>query len=113
MLMYMSLISRLAYIMRLQVEDRSLPFLEQERKRRLMWAIYVLDSLYSSGRLEFTSCPTELIQIQLPCKETLFAMDVSVTTERLRPPLDTSNKSNLGLMAYCIRVLDFRDRVNR
>ncbi|CAH0022151.1 unnamed protein product, partial [Clonostachys rhizophaga] len=115
MLVSMSLVARLAYIMRLHWEDERSPFLERERRRRLMWAIYILDTLYSSAREEFTSCPANTIRVQLPCKEFFFTMDVPVVTQSLTVPphVQSPSSTKLGLMAYCIRVLDIRDRVNR
>lgn len=113
MLLYLSLVSRLAYIMRLHLEDQSLPFLERERRRRLFWAIHTLDSVYSSGRPELTSCPSELAQVQLPCKESCYTMDVASVTETLHVSDSTPNRSNLGMVAYCIRVLDIRNRAHR
>ncbi|KAF5550750.1 transcriptional regulatory [Fusarium mexicanum] len=87
MLVSMALTSRLAYILRLNHEDPRQKFLVQERRRRLMWAIYIMDSLYSSGKTEFTALPL-----------------------RSSPHEDTSN---IGLLGYCIRVLDIRNRVQR
>ncbi|KAF4444148.1 putative transcriptional regulatory protein PB1A11.04c [Fusarium austroafricanum] len=94
MLVSMALASRLAYILRLNHEDSRQKFLVQERRRRLMWAIYIMDSLYSRGKTEFTSCTSDTLHIRLPCSE-------------------NSEESNIGLLGYCIRVLDIRNRVQR
>jgi hypothetical protein len=109
----MCLVARLAYILRLNHEEDRLPFLIQERRRRLMWSIYVMDTFYSSGRTEFTACPTDTIHLRLPCNEQSFAMDVPVVTEPLVPPTDQPPSRDMGLMAYCIRVIDIRDRTQR
>ncbi|CVK85401.1 uncharacterized protein FPRN_06722 [Fusarium proliferatum] len=112
MLVSMALTSRLAYILRLNHEDPRQKFLVQERRRRLMWAIYIMDSLYSSGKTEFTACTPETLHIRLPCAEKSFSMDAPVITVPLHssPHEDTSN---IGLLGYCIRVLDIRNRVQR
>ncbi|KAH7151403.1 hypothetical protein DER46DRAFT_665394 [Fusarium sp. MPI-SDFR-AT-0072] len=109
MLVSMALTSRLAYILRLNHENPRQKFLVQERRRRLMWAIYVMDSLYSSGKTEFTACTPETLHIRLPCAEKSFSMDAPVTTVPLHasPHEDTSN---VGMLGYCIRVLDIRNR---
>lgn len=112
MLISACLAARLAYMMRLNYEDGRHGFLMQERRRRLMWAIFTLDTLYSSGRAEFTGCSKETIHLQLPCNERSFTLDIPVMTEPLSPP-DIPTTSDLGLMAYNIRVLDIRDRIQR
>ncbi|CEI63708.1 hypothetical protein FVEN_g6830 [Fusarium venenatum] len=112
MLVSMALTSRLAYIPRLNHEDTRQKFLVQERRRRLMWSIYIMDSLYSSGKAEFTACTPETLHIRLPCNEKSFSMDLPVTTEFLHPPSHPDTTS-IGLLGYCIRVLDIRNRVQR
>ncbi|CAJ0555472.1 Ff.00g055370.m01.CDS01 [Fusarium sp. VM40] len=112
MLVSMALASRLAYILRLNYEDTRQGFLVQERRRRLMWSIYVMDSLYSSGKAEFTACTAETLHIRLPCNEKSFSMDIPVTTEPLHPPLH-SDSTSMSLLGYCIRVLDIRNRTQR
>ncbi|KZL64658.1 nitrate assimilation regulatory protein [Colletotrichum tofieldiae] len=112
MLVSACLAARLAFMMRLNYDDSRLSFLTQERRRRLMWAIFTTETLYSSGRMEFTGCPKDTIHLQLPCNENSFTLDMPVTTEPLKPA-GIPNASHLGLMAYNIRVLDIRDRIQR
>ncbi|KAF6823356.1 nitrate assimilation regulatory protein [Colletotrichum plurivorum] len=112
MLISACLAARLAYMMRLNYEDGRLGFLTQERRRRLMWAIFAMETLYSSGRAEFTGSSKETIYLQLPCNERSFTLDIPVMTEPLSPS-ETQKSSDLGLMAYNIRVLDIRDRIQR
>ncbi|KAJ3460792.1 hypothetical protein MRS44_011659 [Fusarium solani] len=113
MLVSMSLTSRLAYILRLNHENDRPSFLLQERRRRLMWSIFTTDTLYSSGKTEFTSCTTETLHIRLPCDEKSFSMDIDVSTGLLNSEIDASGESNIGLLGYCLRVLDIRDRCQR
>ncbi|EEU35061.1 uncharacterized protein NECHADRAFT_44807, partial [Fusarium vanettenii 77-13-4] len=110
MLVSMSLTSRLAYILRLNHENDRPSFLLQERRRRLMWSIFTTDTLYSSGKKEFTSCTTETLHIRLPCNEKSFSMDMPVATGLLTNEVDASGESNIGLLGYCLHVLDIRDR---
>lgn len=109
-----SLMTRLAYMMRLNHEDEESGFLILERRRRLMWSIFALETLYSSGRDEFTACSRKLIHLRLPCDEVSYSRDEEVVTEPLvritsQPPAN----GTMGLMAYCTRVLDIRDRTQR
>ncbi|KAJ0421831.1 hypothetical protein BJY00DRAFT_106210 [Aspergillus carlsbadensis] len=113
MLISISLTARLAYILRLNHEDDRQPFLVQEQRRRLMWSIFTMDTLYSSGKAEFTACTTETLHIQLPCNETSFSMDIPVSTEVLAPTSESHGESAIGLLGYCVRVLEIRDRVQR
>ncbi|KAI8716260.1 hypothetical protein NCS52_00919100 [Fusarium sp. LHS14.1] len=113
MLVSMSLTSRLAYILRLNHENDRPSFLLQERRRRLMWSIFTTDTLYSSGKTEFTSCTTETLHIRLPCNEKSFTMDIPVLAGRLTGGIDASGESSIGLLGYCLRVLDIRDRCQR
>ncbi|TDZ30281.1 hypothetical protein C8035_v003126 [Colletotrichum spinosum] len=86
MLISACLAARLAYMMKLNYEDGRLSFITQERRRRLMWAIFTLDTLYSSGKAEFTGCSKDTIHLQLPCNERSFTLDLPVVTEPLNPP---------------------------
>ncbi|RSL77899.1 hypothetical protein CEP51_008674 [Fusarium floridanum] len=113
MLVSMSLTSRLAYILRLNHENDRPSFLLQERRRRLMWSIFTTDTLYSSGKTEFTCCTTETLHIRLPCNEKSFSMDMPVSTGLLSGEIDASGEPNIGLLGYCLRVLDIRDRCQR
>ncbi|KAF4978162.1 hypothetical protein FZEAL_5407 [Fusarium zealandicum] len=113
MLVSMSLAARLAYILRLNHENDKLPFLVSERRRRLMWSIFATDTLYSSGKREFTSCTAETLHIQLPCREQSFSMDLPGRTESLAATPASLGASRMGLHGYCLRVLDIRDRVQR
>lgn len=78
-----------------------------------MWSIFTTDTLYSSGKTEFTSCTTETLHIRLPCNEKSFSMDMPVPTGLLNSDPNASGESNVGLLGYCLRVLDIRDRSQR
>lgn len=108
-----ALAARVAYMMRLNHENKQLPSIVQERRRRLMWSIFVFDKFFSSGRPEFTVCPKDTIHLQLPWSERSFALDITAVTEPLRSFEDSQQQSNLGLMALCIRLLDIRHRIAR
>lgn len=114
-LVALSLMVRQAFMIRLNHEDQRLDFLTQERRRRLMWSIFAMETLYSSGRTEFTTCPRHMIHVRLPCDETSFARDEAVMTEPLvrGTAQPAAASGTLGLMAYCTRVLDIRDRTQR
>lgn len=107
------LAARMAYIMRLNHENTKLSFLGQESRRRLMWAIFIFDTLYSSGRSELTSCSEKTIHLQLPCHERAFSLDIPSITEALRPLPQGSPGNSIGTTGFLIRILDIRDRIQR
>jgi hypothetical protein len=106
------LAARMAYIMRLNHENPRLGSIARESRRRLMWAIFVFDTIYSSGRAELTSCQQGTIHIQLPCREGAFSSDIPVVTTGLREP-SSECIGKLGTTAFLIRILDIRDRIQR
>jgi hypothetical protein len=48
----------------------------RESCHRLMWAVFAFNTVYSSGRVELTSCQQGTIHIQLPCREGVFSSDI-------------------------------------
>ena len=111
--MLFSWASRLAYMLQLNYEDDTLPFIEQESRRRLMWSLYVADKFLAGGIQEFTLCASKSIHLQLPCKETLFEKGAQVKTEGILPGTETEHLSNMGCRAYLIRLLDIRHKILR
>ncbi|PVH74437.1 hypothetical protein DL98DRAFT_467858 [Cadophora sp. DSE1049] len=106
-----ALTARMAFTLRLNYEERKLPFTAQECRRRVMWAIFVVDTFYASGQVDLSVCAIERIKLQLPCNERSFAYDIEVETEPLRRPLGHPVAGDLGLLAYLIRIFDIRYRV--
>lgn len=109
--MLFSSAARLAYMLQLNYEDDTLPFVEQESRRRLMWSVYISDKFLAGGIPEFTLCRRESIHVQLPCNETLFEMGAQAKTDSLIASADDEYVSNMGSRAYLIRLLDIRDRI--
>lgn len=46
---FVSLAARMAYHLKLHLENHELPFLEQERRRRLIWCIFTVDRFCAGG----------------------------------------------------------------
>lgn len=110
----LSIASRMAYVSRLNYEREDMPFMPREIRRRVMWALCMMDSLYSAGLPEFTTCSMQNNHLKLPCGEVAFAMDAEEESEPLNPQ-DSSSFQTIepGILAYYIRVLDFRYRILR
>ena len=113
MLVYSAFVARLTYVKRLNYEDEAIDFVSQERRRRLMWCIFVFDTFYSNGRKELYVCPRDSIAVQLPCDEESFAHEVPVLAQTLRMQTSTGIERPLSLAASLVRILDVRDRIQR
>ncbi|KAM3578651.1 hypothetical protein VKS41_008851 [Umbelopsis sp. WA50703] len=111
--MLLSLASRAAYALQLNYEKRSLSAIKQESRRRLMWAIYICDKLYSGGISEFTLCRREDIHVQLPCKDSMFKFGISATTPTLDKLMANEVSESVDTRAYLLKSIDFRDRILR
>lgn len=108
-----ALVVRFAFAMRLNYTDKKLTFVGQERRRRLMWSIFMCDTLLANGRADFTLVSAERIHLQLPCHERDFSFDIPVETELLQPAPGLNNQSNIGMMGFLIRILEIRVRIQK
>jgi hypothetical protein len=109
----LSIASRMAYIGRLNYEGHDMPFMLKESRRRVMWGLYMQDTFYAGGLPEFTTCSVGNHHLKLPSTEINFEMDIEADSETLHPDRSATNASDLGIIAYFIRVLDIRDRILR
>lgn len=112
-LMLMAPLTRFAFALRINYENPSLCFLAQESRRRLMWSIYILDTMLAGGIPEFTLCSSSVIHLQLPCPEADFELDNAKLTESLAPSPEKQSSADLGLLVFYIRIVSLRDRVLR
>lgn len=108
-----ALVVRFAFAMRLNYTDKKLTFVGQERRRRLMWSIFMCDTLLANGRADFTLVSAEKIHLQLPCHERDFSFDIPVETELLKRAPGLDNHSNIGMMGFLIRILEIRVRIQK
>ncbi|OJJ39794.1 hypothetical protein ASPWEDRAFT_181156 [Aspergillus wentii DTO 134E9] len=106
-----AILARFAFVLRLNFENPRVCFLAQETRRRLMWAIYMLDTSWAGGLLEFTTCPVDAIHVNIPCHEEKFELDIRQQTQPLLRV--NSQSADLGLLAYNVRVAYLRDKVLR
>ncbi|CZT04648.1 uncharacterized protein RCO7_05531 [Rhynchosporium graminicola] len=108
-----ALVVRFALALRLNYTNKKLTFVGQERRRRLMWSIFMSDTLLANGRADFTLISVEKVHLQLPCHERNFSYDIPVETEFLKPDPVLNNKSNIGMMGFLIRILEIRVRIQK
>ncbi|KAK0388456.1 hypothetical protein NLU13_4700 [Sarocladium strictum] len=110
-------------IMCTEVDESAPSVVARESRRRLMWACYVLDAWTGSGVDQLTLLRETDIKIQLPCNERNFGLRIASVTETLGvghvlqflPPAIVPPKpaSNMGIMAYYIRIVTLWKRVVR
>jgi hypothetical protein len=95
----------------------------RESRRRLMWAIYVMDAWVGSGVDELTLVRECDVKIQLPCDERNFSFEVPCAVETLEPgsylpfvSTEARAKSpahSLDLIAHFVRLVAIRKQVLR
>ncbi|PWY69013.1 hypothetical protein BO94DRAFT_300227 [Aspergillus sclerotioniger CBS 115572] len=104
-----AMLSRMAFSLRLNYQSSGASFLAIETRRRLMWAIYMLDTHWAAGLLEFTTCPADAIHVPLPCREENFELDIRPSRE-----VQLHSISEIpGLLAGDICVAYLRDQILR
>ncbi|KAJ2904298.1 hypothetical protein MKZ38_008357 [Zalerion maritima] len=108
--MLIGVASRFATVLRLNHEQPHLCFLAQESRRRLMWALFMIDSSAAGGYEDFTLWKADQIRLQLPCNERNFEFDLPQTTEGLVPPPQPVSE-DLGNLALHIRIFWLRSKV--
>ncbi len=111
--------SRFASALRLNHENQRLCFLARESRRRLMWALYMIDSSMANGYADFSlwAYRADAMKIQLPCNERNFEFDLPEKTEPLRPPppgpdgLLPPLPDDIGFLALHVRIRSLRGRI--
>ncbi|KAJ9139348.1 Chromate ion transporter [Pleurostoma richardsiae] len=117
--MLLAIASRFAAALRMNLEHPKLCFLAQESRRRLMWALYMIDTGIAAGHPDFLlwSGRPDAIRIKLPCNERNFEFDHPEITEYLVPPPPLPDGSlpplpdDIGFLALHIRIFWIRSRV--
>ncbi|OLN89027.1 putative transcriptional regulatory protein C530.11c-like protein 1 [Colletotrichum chlorophyti] len=104
--------ARFATALRLNYENPDLCFLAQESRRRLMWALFMIDQGMAGGYRDLTLWTPELIHISLPCNERDFEFDLAPPSLRnLVPSPDESENDDIGSLALHVRILWLRGRI--
>ncbi|KAI1100845.1 fungal-specific transcription factor domain-containing protein [Jackrogersella minutella] len=112
--MLAALAARTALALRLNYERPELSEVAQEARRRLFWALYLLDDFFCVGLREFELCPEETIHLRLPCDEEHFEEGRHVHTSLLRPnPGSSDNVNTIGLRSASLRLTSVRRAVMR
>ena len=89
-----------------------------ESRRRLMWAVYIMDSWVGSGIDELSLVHEADIKVQLPCDERDFVFGIPKMTGYLEPfpgPVSPGppQQTEQDLAAQFVRLISLRRRVLR
>ncbi|MCJ1248602.1 hypothetical protein MMC30_005820 [Trapelia coarctata] len=106
---------------RKQDKHEELSFTDREIRRRTMWACFLMDRFNSSGTERPPFAMEEVIEVQLPIKESHFQMEIPGPTETLDGSVPnpvapdagqvSDPKANMGVAAYLIRIIAIWGRV--
>lgn len=113
--MLIGIASRFAAALRLNYESPNICFLAQESRRRLMWALYCIDSGISGGHRDFSLWRAERIFVGLPCNERNFEFDLPQDTEKLIPEPNqpqSAQAEDIGSLALHIRIQHIRHKIS-
>lgn len=111
-LILMAHLSRSAFLLRLNYETFRPSSYVQEARRRLMWAIYILDVSLGDGLPEYRACSINSIHLRLPCMEDDFELDTDTLSEKV-----TYNGAvtpyRVGIIGFFIRIVHLNDQILR
>ena len=111
--MLLSIASRMAFTLRLNVEHANDSFCERESNRRLMWSLYLLDSIISAGVESLAVCPSSKIALRLPSNEYCFSLGMEAKTGYLFTASSTSTDPDMGELSYVVRLMSIRQDILR
>jgi hypothetical protein len=115
----LGLATRMARAMRIDADPNvsSMIWADQEVRRRVMWSLFCLDSLLSDGSPNNTLFgPDDLVNLQLPCTERNFLLQIPCQTEHLGDDLDSDVgatfgqglKEKGGLISHYVKIMNLR-----
>ncbi|KIX99964.1 uncharacterized protein Z520_04602 [Fonsecaea multimorphosa CBS 102226] len=107
----MAQLTRSAFALRINHETLRPSFYVQEARRRLMWAIYILDSTMACGLQEYTLCPITAIHLRLPAVEDDFELNNENVFNQIRE--NGPQSVRLGILAYYVRIINLHDEILR
>lgn len=111
-----SLITRMAYALGLNITRPHTDVSEGEIRRRLMWAAHAADSQAAGGILEYTLTSRRTLGIALPASERAFALGIPGNGQGLEdvefePGLARDNTD--GIASRYIRIIALRNEILR
>ncbi len=120
----LGLATRMARAMRIDADPNfsSMIWADQEARRRVMWSLFCLDSLLSDGSPNNTLFGhDDLINLQLPCTERNFLLQIPCQTEHLGDGMDGEVRETFGqglrekggLISHYVKIMNLRRAILR
>lgn len=117
---FISIAVRMARALGLNVEnpDASMPWLEKETRRRLMWSTFCADCFFSAGWPEYSLISATELRIFLPSEEASFVLGMEQPGQSLEDLMDgyksdelAISKLSSGLMTRWIWLMALRTKL--
>ncbi|KAI0202462.1 hypothetical protein F4808DRAFT_421698 [Astrocystis sublimbata] len=113
-----ALAARMAFGVRLNFENPRPCFLARESRRRLMWALFILDNSLASGMAHFRLCREVDIHIKMPCGERNFELDLEPSPADDPGTIEHAGQSSRpasddSLVAFNIQIAAIRFKILR
>jgi hypothetical protein len=104
--------AKMAFMLRLNHENKMLSTTAREIRRRIMWSIFSFDRKLAAGQSDLITCPVESMHIQLPVDEKGFDLAIAGKTGRLIPESGEEQQyAHLGTRAYFCRLSHIRHEI--
>ncbi|KAF2812953.1 uncharacterized protein BDZ99DRAFT_437718 [Mytilinidion resinicola] len=105
------------YTLRAMVLPEPKDWIEEESRRRLFWAVYILDRYATIATAFDFALDEKEIDRRLPCRDDLFGRNKSVETRWFATPERTDyamNKvENLGSFSYYVEIIGILSRIHK
>jgi hypothetical protein len=114
--MMTGLAARAATALRLNYERPELSFIAQETRRRVLWALTIIDGQFSVGLPEYETIPHTIVYQRLPCREEIYATgdrEHATTLEMAHAHLENTSASRISLLGVCIRLSKIQKDIMR
>ncbi|KAL6412460.1 hypothetical protein AUP68_03663 [Ilyonectria robusta] len=105
------LAARLAFTLRLNYELTSMQPIGQESRRRMVWAIWLIDRQFSDGIQDLAVFPTERVHIRLPCDDHSFERGIPSRAQYLNGLGLQTEGYNMDILSYYLQLHVSRDRI--
>jgi hypothetical protein len=104
------------YTLRVMVLPEPKEWIEEESRRRLFWAVYILDRYATIATAFDFALDEKEIDRRLPCRDDLFGRNVTVETRWFSTPERTdyamNRPENLGSFSYYVEIIGILSRIH-
>ncbi|KAF2493903.1 hypothetical protein BU16DRAFT_512041 [Lophium mytilinum] len=105
------------YTLRAMVLPEPKDWIDEESRRRLFWAVYILDRYATIATAFDFALDEKEIDRRLPCRDDLFGRNMSVETRWFATPERTDSSvdkaENLGSFSYYVEIIGILSRIHK